>query len=1114
MKHINTCRTFALVGSFALLYGGARVARAAFSSDVLERNFVAPPAAARPWVYWFWLNGNISKTGITADLEAMQRVGIGGVLIMEVDQGVPAGAVKFGSPQWRELFQFVCSEAHRLGLEVNMNNDAGWNGSGGPWVTPELSMQKAVWTETSVTGGAPVEVILPQPEAVRNYYRDSFVLAFPTLADDNARIADIAGKSGLVRQEFAPPSAIPDAAPDAQAIPRDGVVDVTGFFKNGRLTWNAPSGNWTVLRLGHTTTGAVNAPAPASGTGLESDKFSRAATDTFFAGLMGKLIADNGARAGKTLIRTHIDSWESGSQNWTPTMRADFLRLRGYDPLPYLPVLTGRVVGNNDISERFLWDYRETLADLLNANYADRMRVLAQQSGLRLSIEAYGNSASNDMSYAGRADEPMGEFWASPPFAGAELVTEMASAAHTYGKNILGAEAFTSDSNEKWQKSPADIKTIGDWALCEGVNRMVVHRYAMQPYSNIAPGVSMGPWGLHYERTQTWWNQSTPWHTYLARCQYLLRQGLFVADVAYLQQEGAPRHFQVPAEAGVRGNTRPGYNFDGCTPEVVLTRMTVKNGRLTLPDGMNYRVLSLPDSASMTLPLLKKISQLVEEGATVVGAPPQRAPGLSSFPQADAQVRVLAARLWGNADGKTIFTHRLGKGRVVWGKTATRVLADDGVAEDFNAGALNLFRFIHRRLNDGTDIYFVANRQQIAREAICTLRSGAAQPELWWPKSGKREPVAVFTQEKGVTKIPLHLDAAQSVFLIFPAQGKSRRSDAFVSATRDGAPLVQEMQAAPIAVSRATYGVPGDAAKSRDVLNRVQALLAQGTLDFPVTKMAEGDDPAFGVVKTLTIDFTVDGKTQSLSARDGETVELSEIGVLGTKKTAEITTDAAGNLALDAWQSGLYRLTQKSGERRYIKVPELPQPRVLAGSWDVIFPPNLGAPPQATFERLTSWSERPETGIKYFSGTATYRKTFEIEPQMLTAQRRLQLDLGEVSVMAQVKLNGKDLGVLWKAPYRVDVSDALRPGTNTLEIAVTNLWINRMIGDEQLPEDSERNADGTLKAWPQWVLEGKPSPTGRFSFTTWRLWGKNDPLQPSGLIGPVTLVPAQRIVLR
>ena len=313
---------------------------------------------------------------------------------------------------------------------------------------------------------------------------------------------------------------------------------------SGRLTWQVPEGKWLVLRFGHTTTSTDNHPAPESGRGLECDKLSKEAVEAHFNALMGRLIDDNRAFAGKgkVLVSTHIDSWEVGSQNWTPRMREEFQKRRGYDLLPLLPIFTGRVVDSLEISERFLWDLRQTVSDLLIENYAGHFRTLANRHGLRLSIEAYDGVPCDEMTYAGQADEPMSEFWSWDKFSAAYSCTEMASAAHVYGKPILGAEAFTATDSEKWLGHPAYIKDLGDWAFCEGVNRFVFHRYAMQPWTNPnrAPGMSMGPWGLHYERTQTWWEQSKAWHEYLARCQYLLQKGLFVADVCYLQPE-APR---------------------------------------------------------------------------------------------------------------------------------------------------------------------------------------------------------------------------------------------------------------------------------------------------------------------------------------------------------------------------------------------------------------------------------------------------------------------------------------------------------------------------------------------------------------------------------------------
>jgi hypothetical protein len=637
----------------------------------LEKAFHQPPPAARPWVYWFPLDGNITSNGITADLEAMARVGIGGVLYMETAQGTPPGPAKFAGPEWMALFKHACAEAHRLGLQVNMNNDAGWCGSGGPWITPEMSMQRIVWAETNLTGPVLLDARLPQAQPVKDYYRDIAVYAFPTPAS-NYVIPFIQGKSAAIRQEIPLRANYPTAQPES-VIARERMVDLTAkLTPEGRLKWQVPAGQWTILRVGHTTTGKDNHPAPLDGRGLECDKFSKAAAELHFNNLMGRLIADNRSLVGqkRTLVSTHIDSWEVGSQNWTPKFREEFQGLRGYDPLPWLPVMSGRVVDSIELSERFLWDVRQTANDLLCANYAGHFRALAHRHGMRLSIEAYDNAPVNDLAYAGQADEPMSEFWswsgAIPGSGHRYSSTEMASAAHVYGRPILGAEAFTATDAEKWQGHPAIIKSLGDWAFCDGVNRFVFHRYALQPWVNPdhAPGISMGPWGLHYERTQTWWEQSKAWHEYLARCQYLLQQGLFVADLCFLAPESSPQRFNSPVKEGFE---RPGYNFDGCPAEVVLTRMKVRDGRLVLPDGMSYRMLVLPQVETMTPRLLRKIRDLVKSGATVIGTPPEKSPSLEGYPNCDTEVKSLAAELWGAAPAPTgTDGHTVGKGRVIW----------------------------------------------------------------------------------------------------------------------------------------------------------------------------------------------------------------------------------------------------------------------------------------------------------------------------------------------------------------------------------------------------------------------------------------------------------------
>jgi len=1082
--------TIVLASALIACAACARRASAPAPSE-LERGFVRPPASARPWVYWFWLNGNITREGITADLEAMRRAGIGGVLIMEVDQGAPVGPAGFMSQDWRALFRHAVAEAERLGLEINMNDDAGWNGSGGPWIKPEQSMQKVVWSETELSGPRKFAGPLRQPQAAAGFYRDITVLAFP--APGKYRIADIKVKAAYETGAVGAPA--PASLPPGDAIEPGRIVDLKAQMDaNGRLTWDVPAGRWTVLRFGHTTTGAENAPAPKSGRGLECDKLSRAGIEANYAGMMDKLIADAGPAAGKTLVSTHIDSWENGSQNWTAAMREEFGKRRGYDLGPYLPVFTGRVVGSLEISERFLWDLRRTISELVVENYARGLGELARARGLRLSIEAYGGPC-DDLPYAGEADEPMCEFWMG---GGAlETVKGMASAVHTYGKTILGAESFTAGDRERWLEHPASIKALGDRAFTDGVNRFVFHRYALQPWLDRRPGMTMGPWGLHYERTNTWWELTPGWHEYLSRCQFMLRQGRFAADICYLQPEAPPQSFS--------GHPRLGYDWDEACAEVVLGRMSVKEGRLVLPGGMTYRVLVLPGSETMTPALLGKIVSLVKEGATVIGPRPQRSSSLVGYPACDSEVKRLADALWANCDGKTVKEHRLGLGRVVWGETPEKVLGDAGVRPDF-AGAAR-WRYIHR-VDGDADIYFVSNPESYDVTAAAEFRVAGKVPELWWPETGRVERAAAFARKGDVTSVLLPLGPSGSVFVVFREAGAD---SGIVAATRDGKPLWTTSPARPekLVVEKAVYGIPGDSVRTRDVRERVQRLADEGETSFRVGRLAEGDDPAVNVVKTLTLEYRIGDRLAAVKATDPETIDLwpSE----RTEQAVDLRRGAAGRLQAEILRPGVYEFTTASGRSVRSDVASVPPAVEFSGPWEVRFPAGRGAPERVTLDRPISWTEHPNPGVRYFSGTATYLSTFTAPEGILgdPGTRRVYLDLGDVRVMARVKLNDRDLGLLWKPPYRVDVTESLRPGRNALELQVTNLWPNRMIGDEALPEDSLRNKDGTLKEWPAWLNEGKSSPTGRFTFTSWRLWKKGDPLIPSGLLGPVRLVAAE-----
>jgi hypothetical protein len=948
-------------------------------ADDLDNNFHNPPPSVRPWVYWYFMDGNLTRTGMAADLQAMKQAGLGGAIFLEVNLGLPRGPVDFMSPPWQDLVTDAMHEADRLDLQIALGAGPGWCGTGGPWITPDLAMQDLVASATNVTGPTLFSADLPRPQPRKpffgegtltpelkkewqDFYRDTALLAFPTPAGTN-RIVDI---NELALYERAPFSSRPGVKPfllaDTSALPTNdciapaGIIDLTSRLSpRGHLNWQVPPGQWTIMRFGRALTGQTTRPAPKPGLGFESDKFDRAALDAHFAAYVEKLLTKIGPRTNTNggLTMLHFDSWEMSSQNWSPNFRAEFRQRRGYDPLKYLPVLSGRVVGSPEISARFLWDLRRTAQELVVANHAGYLRDLAHQNGLGLSIEPYDMNPAGDLTLGRVADVPQCEFW-HQGFDSSYSVFEAAGIAHTCGRNLVAAEAFTSEPGENWQADPAALKVQGDWAFCSGVNRLIIHRFQAQPWTNRWPGMIMGPYGVHWDRTQTWWDLVPAYHEYLARCQSLLQRGVTVADVCLLAGEGAPYVFRPPASA-ITGRLpdHGGYNFDGCAPETLLERAEVKNGRVVFPGGTSYEMLVLPEQSTMTPALLTKIKSLVRAGATVFGPPPKASPSLQDFPKCDAAIQKLSRQLWGDCDGQTVFSHAFGKGRVLWRKTTvkpmaeygdyaavTNVLGEMGVPPDFAAD--NPLRFTHRREGD-TDIYFVANPASQVVDANCEFRVTGQQPELFDPMTGETRPLPQFTFRAGRTSIPMHFESEQSFFIIF----------------------------------------------------RKPALAAGATgQNFP------------------------------------------------------------------NWHDTGLSFT---------------------GPWEVSFDPKWGGPEKIIFDTLADWSQRPEPGIKYYSGHATYRKSFTVPAGTLAAGQKYFLNLGAVKNLARVTLNGHDLGVVWCPPWRVNVSNALQPGDNRLEIEVANLWPNRLIGDQSLP------------------------PNRQFTWVSVNPFHKDSPLLPSGLLGPVTL---------
>jgi alpha-L-rhamnosidase/F5/8 type C domain len=1080
------------------------------NGDALERGFLNPPDSAKPRVWWHWMNGNITKEGIKLDLEWMKRTGIGGFQNFDAALNTPQVVEKrlvYMTPEWKDAFKYAATLADQLGLEMAIAGSPGWSESGGPWVPPAQAMKKLVWSETRVEGGRPFTAALAKPPSTTGpfqniaggrgfgaaasappppqVYADSAVVAFRapdsdvTMAELQPKVTssggsfdlatltdgDLAkattlpaapvGEKAWIQLEFAKPQAIrgitlvvagpggrggaageqalessndgqqfqtiteiprggaaehtlsfppvsarffrvtfktpppqqqpaagaapPPAAPTgssiaelvlhvgprvnrfeekaafalapslypfatpavapAEAIRKAEVLDLTAkMHPDGTLDWTPPAGRWVVLRIGYSLLGITNHPASPEATGLEVDKLNRAYVKAYLENYLAQYKDTVGPLMGKRGLQYVItDSYEAGAQNWTDEMIAEFSKRRGYDMHPWMPVLTGRVVESADASDRFLWDFRRTLADLMVENHYDQIGESLHERGMGRYTESHeaGRALIADgMEVKRNADIPMSAMWTQRPGVNAEQygfnadIRESASVAHIYGQNLVAAESLTANSTggTAWAWSPETLKPTADKELAMGLNRFVIHTSVHQPVSDKVPGLGLGPYGQWFTRHETWAELAQPWVTYLARSSYLLQQGKFVADVIYFYGEDsnvtalfASKAPEVPA----------GYNFDFVNADALLHRLSVADGRLVTPSGMSYRVLALdPNSQHMSLPVLRKIRELVQAGAMVAGPKPVDSPSLSDD---QAEFRTIADQLWGPG---------IGNGKVYPGQT--EALADMQVAPDFEytkpLAGTNLL-CVHRKLADG-EVYWINNRSDRAESVDATFRIQGKAAEIWHADTGKMEP-ASYRIASGRTTVPLRLDPYDAVFVVFrkPAATPSR-------------------------------GLP----------QQVETRLA-----------------------------------------------------------------------------------------------------TIEGAWDVGFPPDRGAPAKITIDKLISWSDNSDTGVKYFSGTGTYTKTIQAPADWFVAGAQVWLDLGDVKNLAEVSVNGKPLGILWRRPFRVEATGALKPGANTVQVKVTNLWVNRLIGDQQ------------------------PNAT-KYTYTTQPFYRDNSPLLPSGLLGPVQIV--------
>ncbi|GAC1702250.1 MAG: hypothetical protein NVS9B4_07190 [Candidatus Acidiferrum sp.] len=1095
------------------------------ATDPLAAGFQDPPNSAKPRVWWHWMNGNITKEGIKLDLEWMKRVGIGGFQNFDAALNTPKLVDKrltYMTPEWKDAFLYATKMADQLGLEEAIAGSPGWSESGGPWVKPEEGMKKFVWSETVVEGGQPFSGKLPKPPSTTGpyqnipmfdflalisgqkppappeFYADSAVIAYRAAASENAQPAqpkvtsssgtlDAAvlsdgdfqkstslpkapeGQQAWVQFEYAQPqivraltlalggpvnpfadvmggaapgpevqasddgksyhkvaeipnhgaqvhtvsfpevkakffrvaftSPVPKkvkprmefdtdfgsefAAPPApaysivelklhaaprvnrveekaafatltdlyqyptppvakeEAIQKANVVDLTSKMKpDGSLAWTPPAGRWIVMRFGYSLLGITNHPASPEATGLEVDKLNPDFVRRYMNTYLDNYKDTVGPLMGKKGLQYVInDSWEAGTQNWTDNLIPEFTKRRGYDPRPWLPVLTGRIIEDAASSDRFLWDFRSTLSDMLAEYHYDLVTAILKQRGMG----HYGESHESGRAFIGDGmqvkrsnDVPMSAMWTQKPgvneeqYAANADIRESASVAHIYGQNLVAAESMTASSGA-WSWSPQTLKPTADKEMAMGLNRFVIHTSVHQPLLDKAPGLSLGPFGQWFTRNETWAEQAKVWTTYLARNSYMLQQGRFVADILYYYGEDsnltalfAHKNPDVPA----------GYNFDYVNADALLHKISVDDGQLASASGMRYRVLVLdPFSQNMSLPVLRKIRDLVSAGAIVVGTRPTATPSLSDDPK---EFQTISEQLWGSSASA-------GKGKVYEAQKLGEALNALHAAPDFEftkpQGDTALL-FVHRKLADG-DVYFVDNRNDRFENVVATFRVDGKEAELWHADTGIREP-ASYTIANSRTTVPLALEPWGTILVVFrnPAKATSR------------------------------------------------------VIPKPIEKS----------------------------------------------------------------------LTQ------------------INGSWDVAFQPDRGAPPKLTLDKLASFSDNADAGVKYFAGTATYTKTIQAPVDWFQPGRQLWIDLGDVKNVAEVSLNGKPLGVAWKTPFRVDATSALRAGDNSLEVKVFCLWRNRIIGDHQ------------------------PNAGKTYAFTSPKFFKADSPLIPSGLLGPVQII--------
>jgi len=1061
------------------------------SAELSIKEFKNPQGSDQIHAWWHWLDNSITKDGITKDLEAMKSQGISTVTILNIgllgekDMGVPQ--IKFNTPEWYNMFEWALHEANRLDMHVGAHNCDGWSSSGGPWITPEYSMKRCVWSKTVVKGSGQTVIQLAQPKKNLDYYKDISVVAFPSkdkissfrnlkpeislngkltgdllydsdpfsgvsvndsseinivfshkftaskiaihprmefswgnlegihyqielkTSDDGKSFKQIQLLEGtplnktsiieihqittkyykLAFRKFVGLDYNPIHISELELLDKDekpgyytsipfhlektvttmankagdillqgkeltndvtasSILDVTQYMtSDGTLNWKVPDGTWTILRIGYTTTEATNAPATLAGRGLECDKMDTSALNLHFRSFPAKLIAHAGQYAGNTFEYMFIDSWECRYQNWTGNFASEFEKRRHYSIVNWLPVICGVTVDNSGSTERFLQDFRQTIAELIQENYYKHFNELCHQYGVKSHTEViYGGTTYPPLDILksnSYVDVPMFEFWAGPDpktgFINYRPVTGStweipAQAAALYKKQIIPAESYTGYAN--YSETPWDLKLYGDRAFCTGINQIVLHSYVHQPFEK-KPGVTLGVFGQSFNRHNPWWNFASQWFTYLSRAQYLLQKGVPVADILYFEGD---RYFKELNNSG-KYEVPYGYSQQRCNLDVLLNHCKVVNDKLQLDNGLSYDLLLLPDDSVMEYSTLKRIGELVDAGAVVAGPRPIKVAGNLNYEADEKALNTLSAQMWGKT-GPGISENSYGKGKVLSGIGLKEILDNLRVRPDFSADkkdTTNLL-FIHKKAGD-KDIYFVVNQEDKPVDRECSFRISGKVPEIWDPQYGTVTLPADHLESGGVTTVKLRFEPKESLFFIFQSE-----------------------------------------------------------------------------------------KASDLQTRK----DLEKKHVVNDCKGLVTFVDLAG------------------------KEP-------------------------VHINQFDSWTINNDVDIKYYSGKAKYNLSFGIPAEVVNT-KSVYISLDSVMVAYDITLNGKYLGCSAFPGYRFDVTGLLKEKDNELNINVVNTWRNRIIGDF--------TEYGILKnCWTTSPVDNLP--------------GKDKSLQKSGILGPVAL---------